>query len=138
MPVNSSCWIYWHKDRYGDFADGELAWTSFPTAVRMFKYTWDGFRKESPQDRIHPTEKPYGLYRWLLKNYAKKGDRILDTHGGSMSIAVVCYSMGIELDLCELDKDYFEAGQKRLDEYIAKNAPASEVPATKKGELKLF
>lgn len=138
MPFDSSCWIYWDKDRYGDFADGELAWTSFNTAVRHFKYTWDGFRKERPQERIHPTEKPYGLYKWILRNYAKPGDRILDTHGGSMSIAIACYDLGFDLDLCELDKDYYAAGKQRLDDHIAKYAPAGERPVTNKGELKLF
>ncbi|MDB5200547.1 MAG: hypothetical protein JWO92_2510 [Chitinophagaceae bacterium] len=73
IPFDSSCWIYWHKDRYGDFADGELAYTSFKTAVRAYKFTWDGFRKQLPQDRIHPTEKPVSLYKWLLENYATGG-----------------------------------------------------------------
>ena len=73
MPYDSPCWIYWHKDRYGDFADGELAWTSFKTALRAYKFTWDGFRKQMPCNRIHPTEKPVSLYRWLIKSYAKNG-----------------------------------------------------------------
>lgn len=62
----------------------------------------------------------------------------MDTHGGSMSIAIACYDLGFELDLCELDKDYFDAGVKRFDEHIAKYAPASEIPVTSKGEIKLF
>ena len=71
----------------------------------------------APQEkfRIHPTQKPVELYEWLLDNYAKDDDKILDTHGGSMSIAIACHNMGFELDLCELDKDYFEAGKKRLE-----------------------
>jgi site-specific DNA-methyltransferase (adenine-specific) len=117
IPIDSSCWIFWDKDRFGDFADGELAWTSFNTAVRIFKWTWDGFRKQSPEDRIHPTQKPVALYRWLLQNYAKPGDNILDTHGGSMSIAIACDMEGYDLDICELDKEYFDAGVKRFKEY---------------------
>ena len=66
------------------------------------------------EERIHPTQKPVALYKWLLKNYAKEGDRILDTHGGSMSIAIFCHDMGFDLDLCELDSEYFEAGSRRL------------------------
>lgn len=73
----------------------------------------------APQDpnRIHPTQKPVALYKWLLKNYAKPGDKILDTHGGSMSIAIACHDMGFSLDLCEIDKDYFDAGKRRLENH---------------------
>jgi site-specific DNA-methyltransferase (adenine-specific) len=116
--ANSSCWLFWDKDGFGDFADGELAWASFKTAVRKYKFTWNGFRKQMPQERIHPTEKPYNLYKWVLENYAKQGDKILDTHGGSMSIAIACHDYGFDLDLCELDKDYFEAGKKRLENHM--------------------
>lgn len=117
IPYDSSCWIVWDKDVYGDFADCELAWTSFKTAVRKYKFTWNGFRKQMPQERIHPTEKPINLYKWLIENYAKEGDKILDTHGGSMSIALACHDLGFDLDLCELDKDYFDAGVKRFEQH---------------------
>ena len=92
------------------FADCEMAWTSFLNAPRIFRYsTYNG-----KSDKIHPTQKPIKLYRWLLKNYAKEGDKILDTHGGSMSSAIACHQMGFDLTLCELDKDYYEAGVKRF------------------------
>ena len=68
------------------------------------------------RDKVHPTQKPVALYRWLLHNYAKEGQKILDTHGGSMSSAIACYQMGFDLTLCELDKDYYEAGVKRYKE----------------------
>ena len=76
MPFNvsSPCWIVWDKDNTGDFADCELAWTSFNSAVRKFKYRWNGMLQEdmkNKQIRIHPTEKPVKLYEWLLMNYAK-------------------------------------------------------------------
>ena len=71
---------------------------------------------KNKETRIHPTQKPVKLYRWLLKNYAKEGDKILDTHGGSMSSAIACHQMGFDLTLCELDKDYYEAGVKRFRE----------------------
>lgn len=116
MSFDSSAWIYWHKDRYGDFADGELAYTSFKTAVRSYKFTWDGFRKQLPQNRIHPTEKPISLYKWLLENYAKPGDRILDTHLGSASSAIAAHQMGFDFVGCELDKDYYDASIKRFKE----------------------
>jgi site-specific DNA-methyltransferase (adenine-specific) len=66
---------------------------------------------------IHPTQKPVILYKWLLKNYAKEGDKIFDSHGGSMSIAIACWDMGFDLDICELDKDYFEAAKKRFENH---------------------
>lgn len=118
MPIDSSCWIYWDKDRYGDFADGELAWTSFRTAVRAFKFTWDGFRKEMPCDRIHPTEKPVSLYKWLLKNYAKEGDKILDTHGGSMSSVIACLEMGFQITCYEKDVDYYNLAKLRINNHL--------------------
>ena len=87
-------------------------------SVDMVELLWAGFRKCEETDRIHPTQKPVKLYEWLLTNYAKEGDKILDTHGGSMSIALACHNMGFDLDLCELDKDYFDAGVKRYNNHI--------------------
>lgn len=115
--ANSSCWIFWDKDGYADFADGELAWCSFKTAVRKFKWTWDGFRKQSPENRIHPTQKPVALYRWLLQNYAKEGDKILDTHLGSGSSRIAADMEGYDFTGYELDADYFNASVKRFNEY---------------------
>lgn len=117
MPLNSPCWIYWHKDGFGDFADGELAWTSFNTAVRAYKFTWNGFRKQMPQDRIHPTEKPVNLYKWLLKNYGDTGNKILDTHLGSGSSRIAADMLGFDFTGFEIDKDYFEAQEKRFNNY---------------------
>jgi len=120
LPINSPCWIVWDKKDGkddSDFADCELAFTSFKSSVRMFKMHWIGWGAiNSGELRIHPTQKPVKLYRWLLKNYAKEGDKILDTHGGSMSSAIACHQMGFDLTLCELDKDYYEAGVKRFRE----------------------
>jgi site-specific DNA-methyltransferase (adenine-specific) len=114
MCLNSSCWIVWDKQNGSSyFADCELAWTSFQTAVRIFKLV------TVKSNRIHPTQKPVALYKWLLKNYAKAGDKILDTHGGSMSIAIACHDMGFDLDLCELDPDYYAAGVKRYEQHKA-------------------
>jgi len=118
---NSSCWIVWDKVNYGnDFADCELAFTSFKSAVRQFTFQWNGLLQgdmKNKEKRIHPTQKPVKLYEWLLKNYAKQGDKILDTHGGSMSIAIACYNLDFDLTLFEIDKDYFEAGKNRLEEH---------------------
>jgi site-specific DNA-methyltransferase (adenine-specific) len=121
MPfnLNSSCWIVWDKDNgKTDFADCELAYTSFKSAVRIFKYKWQGMLQENmknKQDRIHPTEKPIQLYKWLLTKYAEKGCKLGDMNGGSASISLACWDLGFDLDLCELDKDYFNDSWKRFD-----------------------
>jgi len=120
LNANSSCWIVWDKDNTGDFADCELAYSSFKTAVRLFKWRWNGMLQQDMKNkevRIHPTQKPVALYKWLLKNYAKEGDKILDTHLGSGSIAIACDYMGFDLVGCELDKEYYDAACKRLEPY---------------------
>ena len=110
-------WIFWDKKNEGTpFSDGELAFTSFNKGLKKFTMSSKAVTRGG-RDRIHTTQKPVDLYRWLLKNYAKQGDKILDTHGGSMSIALACHEMGYDLDLCELDKDYFEAGKERLKQH---------------------
>lgn len=102
--------IFWDKmNPEGlSFSDGEMAWTSFNKAIRKWS------RRNAIDGKIHPTQKPIQLYKWLLTNYAKQGDKILDTHFGSLSIGIACHDMGFELTACELDKDYYEAGKKRL------------------------
>lgn len=118
IPINSSCWIVWNKDNgTNDFADCELAWTSFKTAVRMFTWRWSGMLQQNMKNkeiRIHPTQKPVALYEWLLMNYAKEGDKILDTHLGSGSSRIAAHKLGFEFVGCELDKEYFEAQEKRF------------------------
>jgi site-specific DNA-methyltransferase (adenine-specific) len=118
-PVNSSCWVVWNKDNTGNFADCELAWTSFQTAVRQFTYRWNGMLQQNMKNkehRIHPTQKPIALYKWLLSNYAKPGDKILDTHVGSASSLIACHQMGFEYWGFELDADYYNAATERLNE----------------------
>jgi site-specific DNA-methyltransferase (adenine-specific) len=120
--ANSSCWIVWDKDNTGDFADSELAYTSFKTSVKNFKWRWNGMLQQNmknKQKRIHPTEKPIQLYEWLLLNYAKEGDKILDTHLGSGSIAIACHNLGYHLTACELDEEYYSKAMKRLRQHTA-------------------
>jgi site-specific DNA-methyltransferase (adenine-specific) len=118
LPFDSSCWIVWDKDNGAtDFADCELAYTSFNTAVRKFKWRWQGMLQQNmknKQERIHPNEKPVQLYKWLLQNYAKEGDAIVDTHFGSLSIGIACHDMKFDLTAIELDKDYYEQAKQRL------------------------
>lgn len=122
IPYNSSCWIVWDKlNGETDFADCELAYTSFQTAVRKFSFRWQGMLQgdmKNKEARIHPTQKPVKLYEWLLKNYAKPGDKILDTHGGSFSSAIACYNLDFDYTGFELDKEYFDAGKARLEEHM--------------------
>ena len=119
-PYDSSCWLVWDKKNgNSDFSDCELAWTSFDSGVRKFEWLWNGFQKQRPEKRIHPTQKPVALYKWLLTNYAKEGDTILDTHGGSMSIAIACWDLGFDLDIIELDPDYFNDAVKRFERHIS-------------------
>jgi len=92
------------------FADCEFAWTSFNKAPKMFRYSAYLDKKE----KIHPTQKPVQLYKWLLQNYAKEGDTILDTHFGSLSIGIACHDMKFDLTAIELDKDYYEQAKQRL------------------------
>ena len=130
IPFDSSCWVVWDKENSGNFADCELAWTSFHTAVRKFKYRWNGMLQENMKNkeiRIHPTQKPVALYKWLLKNYAKPGDKILDTHVGSASSLIACYEYGFDFIGFEIDKDYYEAAQKRLQAVMSQVSMFREV-----------
>jgi site-specific DNA-methyltransferase (adenine-specific) len=123
IPFDSSCWIVWDKDTSGDYADCEIAWTSFKTSIRRIKLTWSGFRKCEVVDRFHPTQKPTKLYEWLLSKYAKPNDKIIDTHGGSGSIAIAVDkantldNTNYSLDIIELDKDYFKDSLNRFNKY---------------------
>ena len=120
--ANSSCWIIWDKvNGETDFADSELAYTSFKSAVRNFRFQWQGMLQgdmKNKEFRIHPTQKPIKLYEWLLKNYANQGDKILDTHLGSGSSRIACYTYGFDFTGIELDFEYFNASVKRFDDYI--------------------
>lgn len=120
MPHDSSCWLVWDKDNTGNFADCELAWTSFNTAVRKFKWRWNGMLQQNMKDkeeRIHPTQKPVALYEWILQNYAKCGDLILDTHLGSGSSRIAADKGGFNFVGFEIDADYYEKSKKRFNDF---------------------
>ena len=113
-------WIFWDKDASGDFSDGELAYSSFDRALRKIKVTWMGMRQydmKNKENRIHPTQKPVRLYEWILDNYAKEGDKILDTHLGSGSIAIACHNRKYDLTACELDKEYYTKAMERIEQH---------------------
>ena len=119
--ANSSCWVVWNKENgANDFADCELAYCSFNTAVRKVDLRWHGMLQHDMKNkeiRIHPTQKPVKLYEWILMNYAKEGDKILDTHRGSASLDIACHNLGFDLVTCEIDTDYFKDGNKRLKQH---------------------
>lgn len=123
--ANSPGWIVWDKDNTGDFADCELAYSSFDKAVRKVKIRWNGMLQQDMKNkevRIHPTQKPVKLYEWILSKYAKENDKILDTNLGSGSIAIAIDNvnkiekMNLTLVGCELDKEYFETATNRINE----------------------
>ncbi len=115
------CFLIWDKKITDKqlMSMSEFAWTSFTTKNLIFRQPPVGDRGFYNIDgkRIHPTQKSVKLYEWLLINYAKEGDKILDTHLGSGSIAIACHNLGFDLTACELDKDYFDAAIKRLKEH---------------------
>lgn len=121
---NSPCWIVWDKDNGGtNYADCELAWTSFPGSIKKFKYLWAGMRQEKQgknhQFRIHPCEKPIALYAWIFQRYAKPGDKILDTHLGSGSSRIAAYDAGLDFVGCEINGTYFDLQEQRFQAHIA-------------------
>ena len=109
------CFLIWDKQQPQNvsFASCELAWTSFDQSAKTFY-----MRPQNADNiRIHPTQKPVKLYEWILMNYAKEGDKILDTHLGSGSIAIACHNLGYDLEGYELDKDYYDNALKRIKEH---------------------
>jgi len=120
IKKDSPCWIFWDKNN-GDslFADGEMAWTSFDSPVRLAKIHWCGSaaKHETGQNKIHPTQKPIKLYDWLLMKYAKQGDLILDTHLGSGSSRIAADKAGLNFVGFEIDEEYFNAANKRFDNF---------------------
>jgi site-specific DNA-methyltransferase (adenine-specific) len=115
--------LYWHKNvTMPTYSSGEVAWLSWLNKIDFVEMTWHGMLQhdmKNKEDRIHPTQKPVKLYKWLLQNYAKQGDKILDTHLGSGSIALACHELGFDLTACELDKEYYDAAFKRFKKQTA-------------------
>lgn len=124
------CFLIWDKVQRIDQADCELAWTSFQYSARIFSYARGNESGFAPKSifsdksftNIHPTQKPIALYKWLLSNYAKQGDRILDTHLGSGSSRIAAYDMGFDFVGYELDAEYFDAMSKRFAAHISRPA----------------
>ena len=117
--VSSQGWIVWDKgQRNFSLADGELAYTSFDRALRVFDYS-RGKMASKEKNKKHPTQKPVALYKWLLQNYAKPGQTIFDSHVGSGSIRIACHDMGFYFEGTEIDQDYWQAQENRYNTHAA-------------------
>lgn len=115
--------IIWDKGNYSGVGSGaELACTNIFDKVVLYQEKWTGFINSENikgASKIHPCQKPIALYRWLLKNYANPGDKILDTHGGSFSSVIACLEMGFEYIAFEIDEEYYKNGIKRIEAYLS-------------------
>jgi site-specific DNA-methyltransferase (adenine-specific) len=113
----SPCWVIWDKKQEFSGAVFEMAWTSFNSPAKAFRMS--RIEAYGNDIKIHPTQKPVALYKWLLDKYAKPGDKILDTHLGSGSIAIACHDYGFDLTACELDEDYYNSAIKRIKNHVS-------------------
>lgn len=114
----SPCWLIWDKMQEFSGAVFEMAWTSFKSPAKAFRMSRvEAYANQN--DRIHISQKPVALYKWLLDKYAKQGDKILDTHLGSGSIAIACHDYGFELTACELDAEYYEKAIQRIKNHVS-------------------
>lgn len=123
MPYDSPCWLCWDKNNgTTDFADFELAWTSFKTPARFVKYTWNGFLQgnlKNREKRIHPTQKPVALYNWIFQNFAETGQRIIDTHMGSGPSRKAAFQNKLYFEGYEMDPEYFEKAEKSFLTFVS-------------------
>ena len=115
----SGGWVVWEKGVPDgmSLSQAELAWTQCLNSIKIARILWAGYKKAEQVVRIHPTQKPVALYKWLLKNYAKPNDKIFDSHVGSGSIRIACHDMGFDFMGCELDPDYWKAQEERYKQH---------------------
>lgn len=115
--------IFWYKHQpVVSYSDGELAWTSFTKTAKCFDYPFFGTNGADDDNRIHPTQKPVALYRWIYRHFAKDGDKILDTHLGSGSSRIAAYEAGLDFVGCEIDEEYFRKQEERFANYAAQTS----------------
>lgn len=137
IAIDSPGWIVWDKNNGGsDFADCELAWSSFDKPLRIFRYTWSGFIQGNNRNRelkIHPTQKPVQLYAWLFSNYCKSGDKIIDTHMGSGSSRIAAYKLGFDFWGYEIDDKYYNEQNLRFNKSISE--PLFDKPKNEQAKL---
>lgn len=115
--------VFWYKHQpVKSYSDGELAWTSFTKTAKCFDYPFFGSTGADTGKRIHPTQKPVALYAWIFQNYAKAGDKILDTHLGSGSSRIAAYDAGLDFIGFEIDKEYFDKQEERFAAHSAQTS----------------
>ena len=126
LPV-SRCWVVWDKDNTGNFADAELAWTSFDKGVKLYKWTWNGLvrqgeRKAEGVKRVHPTQKPVGMIGNIIKDFTEEGESVLDGFGGSGSTLIACEQLNRRCFMAELDPHYIDIIIDRWEQYTGEKA----------------
>lgn len=131
--------IFWYKHQPVDsYSDGELAWTSFTKTAKCFDYPFFGGTGADKDGRIHPTQKPVALYRWIFQRYAKPGDKILDTHLGSGSSRIAAYDAGLDFVGYEIDKEYFDKQEERYQRHISQISLFVDGDTQKDGAITLW
>ena len=123
----SRCWIVWDKENTGNFADAELAWTSFDRGVKLYHFLWNGLcragnREVEGKTRVHPTQKPVGMLAYILKDFSKENDKILDCFGGSGSTLIACEQLNRKCYMCELDPHYCDVIINRWETFTGNKA----------------
>jgi site-specific DNA-methyltransferase (adenine-specific) len=121
LPTTEYFLIWNKKQTVENFASAEYAWTNIKKPAQIFDYSIHKTMADRKEEggKIHPTQKPVALYKWILDKYAKENDKILDTHLGSGSIAIACHDYGFELTACELDKEYYDKAIQRIKDHVA-------------------
>jgi len=123
----SRCWIVWDKQNTGNFADAELAWTSFDKGVKLYHFLWNGLCREGSREvegktRVHPTQKPVGMLADILKDFSEENDSILDCFGGSGSTLIACEQLNRKCYMCELDERYCDVIVQRWENFTGQKA----------------
>lgn len=127
----SRCWIVWDKQNTGNFADAELAWTSFEKGIKLYKFMWNGLVREGNREvegkaRVHPTQKPVGMIAYILKDFSKENDTVLDCFGGSGSTLIACEQTNRKCRMMELDPHYCDVIIKRWETLTGEKAELVE------------
>lgn len=123
----SRCWVVWDKENTGNFADAELAWTSFDKGVKLYHFLWNGLCREGSREvegktRVHPTQKPVGMIANILKDFSKEGESVLDMFGGSGSTLIACEQLKRKCFMCELDPHYCDVIIQRWENLTGQKA----------------
>ena len=122
----SRCWLVWDKENTGNFADAELAWTSFDKGVKLYKHLWNGMSREGNRTdegktRVHPTQKPVGMLQKILEDFTEKGETVLDVFGGSGSTLIACEGTERKCFMIEMSEHYCDVIRRRYTKWAKEN-----------------